>query len=136
MDISILIEQTEDINKARLICKNNVNKLDIEKLQNNGDFINSIKTLNNENNDKTLSSILEIVNKALVPYDRITVHKGEFKPVKVENLENVVKYDEYVEDEKDNLKEYSQEIEGYPTFNFSFQRSWANIVNQVQMYLK
>ena len=120
VDISSLIEQSGDINKARLICKNNVNKLDIEKLQNNGDFINSIKTLNNENNDKTLSSILEIVNKALLPYDRITVHKGEFKPVKVENLENVVKYDEYVEDEKNNLKEYSQEIEGYPTFKFQF----------------
>ena len=120
VDISSLIEQSGDINKARLICKNNVNKLDIEKLQSNGDFINSIKTLNNENNDKTLSSILEIVNKALLPYDRITTQKGEFKPVKVENLENVVKYDEYVEDEKDNLKEYSQEIEGYPTFKFQF----------------
>ena len=120
VDISSLIEQSGDINKARLICKNNVNKLDIEKLQNNGDFINSIKTLNNENNDKTLSSILEIVNKALLPYDRTMVHKGEFKPVKVENLENIVKYDEYVEDEKDKLKEYSQEIEGYPTFKFQF----------------
>ena len=93
-----------------------------EKLQSNGDFINSIKILNNENNDKTLSSILEIVNKALLPYDRITTQKGEFKPVKVENLENVVKYDEYVEDEKDNLKEYSQEIEGYPTFKFQFPK--------------
>lgn len=122
VDISSLIEQSGDINKARLICKNNVNKLDIEKLQSNGDFINSIKTLNNENNDKTLSSILEIVNKALLPYDRITTQKGEFKPVKVENLENVVKYDEYVEDEKDNLKEYSQEIEGYPTFKFQFPK--------------
>ena len=122
VDISSLIEQSGDINKARLICKNNVNKLDIEKLQSNGDFINSIKILNNENNDKTLSSILEIVNKALLPYDRITTQKGEFKPVKVENLENVVKYDEYVEDEKDNLKEYSQEIEGYPTFKFQFPK--------------
>lgn len=120
VDISSLIEQSGDINKARLICKNNVNKLDIERLQNNGDFINSIKTLNNENNEKTLSSILEIVNKALLPYDRTMVHKGEFKPVKVENLENIVKYDEYVEDEKDKLKEYSQEIEGYPTFKFQF----------------
>ena len=122
VDISSLIEQSGDINKARLICKNNVNKLDIEKLQSNGDFINSIKNLNNENNDKTLSSILEIVNKALLPYDRITTQKGEFKPVKVENLENVVKYNEYVEDEKDKLKEYSQEIEGYPTFKFQFPK--------------
>ena len=32
------------------------------------------------------------MNKALVPYDRITVHKGEFKPVEKENLKNVVKY--------------------------------------------
>ena len=130
VDISSLIEQSGDINKARLICKNNVNKLDIEKLQSNGDFINSIKTLNNENNDKTLSSILEIVNKALLPYDRITTQKGEFKPVKVENLENVVKYDEYVEDEKDDLKEYSQKMTGLPIFKFYFPENMGEIVKK------
>ena len=123
VDISTLIEQSGDISKAKLICKNNVNKLNIEELQNEGDFVKSIKTLNCKNNDKYLSSILKIVNEALAPYDRITAKEGEFKPVKIENLENVVKYDEYVEDEKnekDKLKEYSQEIEGYPTFKFYF----------------
>lgn len=120
VSISSLINQTGDINEARLICKTNVNKLDVEKLQNEGDFINSIKTLNNENNDKTLSSILKIVNESLLLYERMTVYQGEFKPVEKEKLKNVVKYDEYVEDEKDKLKEYSQKIEGYPTFKFYF----------------
>lgn len=117
VDISILLEQSKDINKARQVCRTNVNKLDIAKLQNEGNFINSIKTLNGKNNDKTLLSILEIIYEALLPYDRITVHNGDFKSVNEENLKHIEKYNEY---ESDELKEYSQEIEGYPTFKFYF----------------
>ena len=65
-----------------------------------------------KNNEKKDDDVINLDN----------IIKGEFKPVKVENLENVVKYDEYVEDEIDNLKEYSQEIEGYPTFKFQFPK--------------
>lgn len=117
VDISILLEQSKDINKARNICKTNVNKLDIAKLQSEGDFINSIKTLNGENNDKTLESILKIIYECLLPYDKITIHKGEFKPVSEEKLKYLELYNEYKDDE---LKEYSQEMEGYPTFKFYF----------------
>lgn len=79
VNLTILLEQSGDINKARQICRVNMSKLDISKLQNEAKIKNSIKTLNGENNDKTLASILKIVYEALLPYDRSTVDKGDLK---------------------------------------------------------
>lgn len=67
LTVKMLLEQCSDIIKARQICKKNANKLDIAKIHPNEEFINSIKLLNGENNDKTVSSILEAIYKSIVP---------------------------------------------------------------------
>ena len=117
IDIKKLLEQCKNANKARQICRENVNKLDIAKLQSEGDFINSVKTLNNENNDKTLTSILEIIYNSLLPYNKITENEDANQVVN-EDLNKIQN-----EKNENKLIDYSQEMEGYPTFKFYFPES-------------
>lgn len=109
LGIKTLLEQSKDINKARQICKKNVNKLDIAELQKEKDYINAIKTLNSENNDKTLSSILAIIYDSLLSYEKEIISKETQDNNKKNNVET-----------ENNLKAYLQEMEEYPTFKFYF----------------
>lgn len=65
-----MIRSIEDIAKY---YKENINKLDIAKFQSYGSFTNEITILNTEDNNKTLSSILEMIYNTLLEMN--IIHK-------------------------------------------------------------
>jgi len=104
----------------------NLNKTETEKINflqnislNKSVFNDFTKDINSSTNT---DEIYDKYNKLLNSQNdnKFTANKGEFQPFEKEKFKNIVTYNEYVEDEKDKLKEYSQEIEGYPTFKFQF----------------
>lgn len=104
----------------------NLNKTETEKINflqnislNKSVFNDFTKDINSSTNT---DEIYDKYNKLLNSQNnnKFTADKGEFQSFEKEKYKNVVTYNEYVEDEKDKLKEYSQEIENYPTFKFQF----------------
>lgn len=96
IELEDLITQCTDISKVRGLCKKNKDKINIAILKENDNLVRSLKTISNENNDKTLTSFTEIINNAIQPY------------IENDNNENI------------ELKEYSQDMDKYPTFAFYF----------------
>lgn len=83
ISIEDLVEQSKDINNVRYLCKDNLDKLDISKVQTYGNFINSIKMIKQENNEKTLSSILEIIYKEL----KCSINNGRIEDINMKDEE-------------------------------------------------
>lgn len=95
-----LVIQVKDTNIIKTTIKDNLEKLSIPEL--NG--IMSSKSI--VDSDKPFESVMDIIRKALAP-----------KKTKLENNTETVQKNN---SNTDNLKEYSQEMEGYPTFKFYF----------------
>lgn len=92
--------QVKDTNIIKTTIKDNLEKLSIPEL--NG--IMSSKSI--IDSDKPFESVMDIIRKALAP--------------KKTKLENNIETVQENNSNTDNLKEYSQEMEGYPTFKFYF----------------
>ena len=98
--------QVKDTNIIKTRIKDNLEKLSIPEL--NG--IMSSKSI--FDSDKPFESVMDIIRKALAPKKPKLENNTETFPEKTLNEEK--------NSNTDNLKEYSQEMEGYPTFKFYF----------------
>lgn len=110
-----LVEQTKDVEFVRNIITKNLDKFDIPELQK---IMNVKPTLNS---DKPFKSAIEIIHQAVLPYERTKLQKQGRKELQEEKNNKK----ETLQSSNKNIKinEYSQRINGLPTFRFYFPES-------------
>ena len=110
-----LVEQTKDVEFVRNIITKNLDKFDIPELQK---IMNVKPTLNS---DKPFKSAIEIIHQAVLPYERTELQKQGRKELQEEKNNKK----ETLQSSNKNIKinEYSQRINGLPTFRFYFPES-------------
>lgn len=107
--LSDLVEQTKDVELSRNIINSNLKKLNVPELQKTMEIKQIL------NSDKPFKSIIEIIHKSIMPYERTELQKQGRK----EMQENEKETQKLVNKDM-KMNEFSQEIKGLPTFKFYF----------------
>ena len=110
-----LVEQTNNVEFVKNIITKNLDKFNIPELQKN----TNVKSI--LNSDKPLKSIVEIIHKSILPYERTELQKQGRKEMQEKG--NDKKNISPISNKNIKVNEYSQIITGLPTFKFYFPES-------------